>query len=120
LQIRQTLLVQHDSDYVKITFDDREIRNVLKYQERVDQVATPGVISDTLQKILRSGYGGKCNILDTSVVRKRGGSLNHAARDVHPNNHLEVSSERKRQTTNATSHFQANQGQHFVGKNDWE
>jgi len=105
---------------VEISFDDREIRNVLKYQERVDQVATPSVISNPLQKILRSGYGSKRNILDTSVVRKRGGALNHAARDVHAHNHLEVSSERKRQTTKATSHFQAHQGRHFVGKNDWE
>jgi hypothetical protein len=120
LQIGQALLVQQDSDYVEVSFDDREIRDMLKYQERVDQVASSGITSNTLQKILGSAYGRKGNILDASVVRKRSGSLDHAARDVHPHNHLEMSSEWKRQPTNTTSHFQANAPPHFVGLNDRE
>lgn len=106
LQVGKAMLVKQCAGDVEIPFDFREIRNVLKYEERVDEIVAAGIAAGLAKEIFGAGDGQESDVGNAVVARKSAGALNHFGGDVDAEDSIEIMRKRKGEAAEATAEFE--------------
>lgn len=105
LEICDSAFGQEYADYVQVSFDHRQIRNVLEDQQRVEKINLPRVIPRPMEQIFRARNRAKTGVANAIVIGEPPSALNHGLRDINAHHFPKMSGERKEQAPNAAPKF---------------
>src|SRR5580704_1359049 len=101
LEICDSAFGQEYADHVQVSFDHRQIRNMLEDEQRVEKINLPRVITRPMEQIFRARDGAKTGVANAIVIRETPSAPNHGLCDINAHHFPKISGERKEQAPNA-------------------
>ena len=106
LQVGKAMFVKQCTGDVEIPFDFGEIRNVLKDEERVDEIVAAGIAAGLAKEVFGASDGQESDVGNAVVAPKDGGALNHCVGDVGTEDFIEIIRKGEGEAAEATAEFE--------------